>query len=123
VRGYKFSFSRKGNEVLTIYKRISRIWHQYWLLRWTTTNLIAWYIALAIAALSLYLFGILGALLSGTFIGLIVGAAQAYFFPYNKSSFPSKTWIIYSALGGFLATIPVYLLGFLLFFNLNLALG
>jgi hypothetical protein len=108
--------------VQTIYQRFSHIWHHNWILRWTIINLLAWWLALGIAAFCLYLFGILGAAIAGTLIGLIVGTAQAYFFPYSAESFSMRRWILFSGLGGFFATIPVYLLGFLLFFNLALGL-
>lgn len=85
------------------------------------SNVLAWWLALGLAAFCLYLFDILGALIGGAIIGLIVGTSQAYFFP-TPLPFSMRRWLIFSGLGGFLATIPVYLLGFLLIFHLNFAL-
>lgn len=105
-----------------IYQQIQALWERYWLLRWVIANMLAWWLALGIAALFLHLLGLLGALFGGAGVGLIVGAAQAYILRREKSMLPMRHWIAFSALGGLLATIPVYLLGFVALFNLSLGL-
>lgn len=106
----------------TTIQQIQFIWQRYWLLRWTIANSFAWWLALGIAALFLYLFGIWGAIISGASVGLIIGAAQASIFHNLKSEIPIRSWILFSALGGLLATIPVYLLAFIVFLHLSLGL-
>jgi hypothetical protein len=113
-------FSRKDNEMQTTIQRINNFWRRFWLLRWIVANVLAWWLALGIAALFLYLFGIFGALISGAIVGLIIGAAQAHTFP--RKTVATRSWILFSALGGFLATLPVYLLGFIALLNLTLGL-
>lgn len=119
---YNLLFSRKGNNMQTIIQQTQFIWQRYWLLRWTIANSFAWWLALGIAALFLYLFGIWGAIISGASVGLIIGAIQATLFHNSKSVIPTRSWILFSALGGLLATLPVYLLTFVALFHLTLGL-
>jgi hypothetical protein len=89
------------------------IWRHYWLLRWTTANMVGWSLALVAAVLLLRLFGLMGAIIGGAVAGAIAAYAQSFMLRQMKTWHVSRQrWIMSSALGGALATLPVYLLGF-----------
>lgn len=99
------------------------IWREYWLLRWTLVNMVGWSLALMAGVLCLRFFGLIGALMGGAMAGAIVAFAQSFMLPQIKSwPVTRKQWVIWSAIGGALATVPVYLLGFLALLHAQIGL-
>ncbi|MDQ7026878.1 MAG: hypothetical protein Q9P44_15120 [Anaerolineae bacterium] len=99
------------------------IWRRYWLLRWTVANMLAWSLALVAAVLLLQLMGLWGAILGGAVAGAIAAFIQSSTLVQIKSwTVSRKRWIIWGAVGGALATIPVYLLGFVALFHAQIGL-
>ena len=99
------------------------IWRRYWLLRWTTANMVGWSLALLTAVILLRVFGLLGAIVGGTAAGAIAAYAQSFMLRQIKTwTVSHRRWILMSALGGALATLPVYLLGFVALIHAQLGL-
>jgi hypothetical protein len=99
------------------------IWRQYWLLRWTVANMVGWSLALVTAVLLLQLFGLGGALVGGASAGAIAACAQSFMLRQMKTwAVTRRHWILSGALGGALATLPVYLLGFVALFHAQIGL-
>jgi hypothetical protein len=99
------------------------IWRRYWLLRWTVANMVGWSLALVAAVVLLRVFGLLGAIIGGATAGAIAAYAQSLMLRQMKVwSVTPRRWIISSALGGALATLPVYLLGFVALIHAQLGL-
>lgn len=82
------------------------IWHKHWLLRWTVANIFGWSIALFIAAIFIWLFGAIGALLSGAIIGCLIGIVQAWILFTSQEMRHRRNWILFSTGGGFLGIFP-----------------
>lgn len=99
------------------------IWRRYWLLRWTSANMLGWSLAMLAAMLLLEWFGLFGAMIGGGAAGLIVGGIQSAFLPAPKNPIlDQRQWMMMSALGGLAATIPVYLLAFVALLHFQIGL-
>ena len=99
------------------------IWQRHWLLRWTVANMLGWTLALLAAVLLLQLLGIWGAIIGGAAAGAIVAYIQSLALYQMKTwAISRKRWVIAAAIGGALATIPVYLLGFVALIHLQIGL-
>ena len=115
--------TQQTTQIKNILASLLNIWRDYWLLRWTLANMVGWSLALVAAVLCLQFFGLIGALLGGALAGAIVAFAQAFFLPQIKTwPVTRKQWVMWSAVGGLLATIPVYLLGFIALFHAQIGL-
>lgn len=71
-----------------------------------------------VASLFVWLTGGFGALLSGSLIGSILGVAQAFILFTKDEVSIRKQWILYSAIGGFLAVFPAFVLSIASIFNI-----
>lgn len=99
------------------------IWRRYWLLRWTLANMLGWSLALIVAVLLLQLMGLWGAIIGGTVAGAMAAFIQSFTLLQIKSwPVSRKRWVIWGAISGALATIPVYLLGFVALFHAQIGL-
>lgn len=106
-----------------VFRALQALFQQSWLLRWILANIAGWSIGLLLAAFLLNMLGIFGALIGGAAAGFIVGMLQAVALQtYPSWQIPFRTWVLYSILGGVLATVPIYLLAFGLLFNFNITL-
>lgn len=108
-----------------ILTQLQHIWRTYWQVRWLVMNGVVWSIALLCIAIFMQLFGGWGILIGGFMTGLVVGIGQTWamgtMLPVELQV-NTRRWVIYSALSGTVAIIPVALLVWLLFFNLTFAL-
>ena len=115
--------TQQTNRIQNILSLLVAIWRDYWLLRWTLANMVGWTLALVTAVLCLQFFGLIGALMGGALAGAIVAFAQSLFLPQIKAwPVTRKQWVLWSAFGGALATVPVYLLGFIALFHAQIGL-
>jgi hypothetical protein len=73
--------------------------------RWTLANMLGWGLGMLLGGLLLNTFGgILGVIVAGALTGACLGATQ-------WTLLRQRRWILLSALGGGLATIPAYIAG------------
>ena len=87
------------------------IWGRWWALRWIVANSIGWSAGMLAAALLVRGAGWIGALFAGTLLAAFAAGLQSAVLP--SADLAWRRWIAFSALGGLLATVPVYLLGLL----------
>lgn len=94
---------------------------RYFLLRWTIANMVGWSLGLFLGSVVLQLIGgIVGLLIGGLVAGGIAGYCQWWVLQLSLH-WLERRWIFYSALAGFLAAFPAFLLGFLSIFNMGFA--
>ncbi|MGB7337284.1 MAG: hypothetical protein WBC91_00215 [Phototrophicaceae bacterium] len=94
-----------------------RWWDTYFLLRWVIANMLGWVLGLLSLSLMLWLFGWIGALSIGAWLGIGLGLPQAWILFPDEERANRRQWVLYSALGGFFAVFPAAILSVIGIFN------
>ncbi|QPC84397.1 hypothetical protein G4Y79_08480 [Phototrophicus methaneseepsis] len=82
------------------------LWLRWWLLRWVSLNLLAWFVGLLGFALLVAWFGLVGVPIGLLLLGLLIGVAQRY----AQVMALSRQWLWWSMGGVVLGALSLFLL-------------